>query len=293
MAPDTTPPQQVTGLQATVIGPNQINLAWNVGIDPTVSGETRSGIKNYDIFRGGLFLTTVTTTTFQNTGLTPDTPYSYTVRARDVANNEGAFSAAAAATTQVLNSPDTTPPTDPTIVSVSASDSTHVNISWTVSTDPTVSGQVRSGLAGYKVYRNGTVRTTTGLVTSFADNTVVANTTYNYRVSAIDNEGNESNLSPVVSVTTPGGTFSLDVSWTKATQNDDGSPIGTILSHNIYASQTPGAPYEVVQNDPGSTTSGVLVLPSGGTWYVVVKTVTAQGESATASAETSRVANVS
>ena len=49
---------------------------------------------------------------------------------------------------------DTTPPTIPGGLTATVSTCSRVNLAWTESVDPKVQGQA-SGLAGYKVYRNG------------------------------------------------------------------------------------------------------------------------------------------
>lgn len=94
---------------------------------------------------------------------------------------------------------DTTPPTAPTGLTAQAS-AAEVDLSWTGSTD---SG---SGIAGYRVYRNGTLLAKPGNTTSYADTQVSPGTTYSYWVTAVDNAGNESPASNTVAVTTPQGT---------------------------------------------------------------------------------------
>jgi hypothetical protein len=69
------------------------------------------------------------------------------------------------------------------------------------STDPSTGSGQASGVAGYKVYRNGVqIATTTG--TSYLDNGLSPATTYTYRVSAYDGTGNVSAQSGPVSATT-------------------------------------------------------------------------------------------
>jgi hypothetical protein len=94
---------------------------------------------------------------------------------------------------------DTTAPAAPTGLTAQAS-ATEVDLSWTGSTD---SG---SGIAGYRVYRNGTLLARPGNTTSYADTQVSPGTTYSYWVTAVDNAGNESPASNTVTVTTPQGT---------------------------------------------------------------------------------------
>ena len=87
---------------------------------------------------------------------------------------------------------------------------TQVDVSWDASTD--VGGGV---VAGYNVYRAdvGLLATVTG--TSYSDTTVVANTSYDYTVSAFDNAtpANESAQStPAANVTTPVSTGCSSIS---------------------------------------------------------------------------------
>jgi YVTN family beta-propeller protein len=94
---------------------------------------------------------------------------------------------------------DTQAPSVPQNLNGSAPTSSQVALTWTASTD-----QGGGSVAGYRIFRNGTaIGTATG--TSYADNTVVANTTYTYRVAAYDNASptNESAQSNQISVTTP------------------------------------------------------------------------------------------
>jgi chitodextrinase len=87
-------------------------------------------------------------------------------------------------------------PSVPTNVSATPVSSTQINLSWTASTD------TGSGVAGYRVYRNGTLigETASG---NYSNSGLQPQTTYSYRVSAYDQAGNESNQSTAVSATTP------------------------------------------------------------------------------------------
>jgi cellulose 1,4-beta-cellobiosidase len=101
--------------------------------------------------------------------------------------------------------PDTTPPTVPTNLSGTAVSQSQINLSWTASTDPVVPGHVTSGVAGYKVFRNGT-QVGTPSTTSYSDTGLTAATTYQYTVSAYDTAGNVSAQSAAVGVTTQNAT---------------------------------------------------------------------------------------
>ena len=90
---------------------------------------------------------------------------------------------------------DTQPPSAPTGLTAGTVTATKVPLSWTASTDD-------QGVAGYRVFRNGTQ---VGEVadTSFTDTTVAASTTYSYTVKAFDGAGNVSEPSAPLPVTTP------------------------------------------------------------------------------------------
>ncbi|MGG1550507.1 hypothetical protein [Paenibacillus ferrarius] len=91
---------------------------------------------------------------------------------------------------------DVNAPTVPTNVAAVSPFSTQVNVSWDKSTDTV-------GVAGYKVYRNGTeIASLNGNVTKYTDLAVAANTTYNYAIKAFDPSGNVSAASSTASVTT-------------------------------------------------------------------------------------------
>jgi hypothetical protein len=89
--------------------------------------------------------------------------------------------------------PDVAPPGAPASLAAEPTID-HVNLSWDASTDDV-------GVAGYRVYRDGTlVQTTTA--TSWTDTLVTAGATYAYRVEAYDAAGNTAS-SVVVSATVP------------------------------------------------------------------------------------------
>ncbi|MFI0515408.1 glycosyl hydrolase family 18 protein [Streptomyces sp. WSLK1-5] len=69
-----------------------VKLAWSAATDD-------KGVKNYDVLRDGTKVATVTTTSYTDTGLTAGTSYSYTVQARDTADQTGPASGAVAVRT--------------------------------------------------------------------------------------------------------------------------------------------------------------------------------------------------
>ncbi len=200
---DSTAPSVPASINASAASSTAINVSWAAATD--TGG---SGLKDYLVYRGGALVGTVTTTSFADTGLTPNTSYSYQVSARDNANNESARSTGFAVSTPPTSTTDTTPPSVPTGLTTTATQPTSVSLAWSASTD--TGG---SGMRDYRIYRNNTLLTTvTG--TSHTDTTVVASTAYSYQVAARDNALNESARSTASAVTTPpagtSGTSGLD-----------------------------------------------------------------------------------
>ncbi len=104
------------------------------------------------------------------------------------------FNASTAAFKGAVTTPDTQAPTVPTNVTATAASSVAINVSWTASTD-------NIGVAGYRVFRNGTQITTT-TATSFSDTGLSPATSYVYTVAAFDAAGNVSAQSSPASATT-------------------------------------------------------------------------------------------
>jgi glucose/arabinose dehydrogenase len=99
---DTTPPSVPTGVTAVAQSPTSVLVSWTASTDA-------GGISGYRVFRdaGATPVSTVTTTSFTDTGLTAATTYSYTVVALDNAAtpNVSAASSAVSAATPVVPPP--------------------------------------------------------------------------------------------------------------------------------------------------------------------------------------------
>ena len=156
---------------------------------------------------------TTTTTSYTATGLSPATAYSFTVRAKDVAGNVSAASAAASATTQPGTVTDTTAPSVPTGLTAGTTTTTSVPLSWTASTD-------NVAVTGYDVY-NGTTLVATSAATSTTVTGLTPGTAYSFSVRAKDAAGNVSARSTAVSATTQtgGGNAACSVVYTANSWN--------------------------------------------------------------------------
>ncbi len=102
--------------------------------------------------------------------------------------------------------PDTSIPTIPSALASLSSTSSSINLFWAPS-----SGS--NGVAGYKIYRNGTlVATVSGLQTYFTDQGLNASTSYTYTVQAFNSSGVASGQSSGVTLATTASTApSLEV----------------------------------------------------------------------------------
>jgi chitodextrinase len=224
---DTQPPSVPQNLTAQVISAGQIDLSWTASTD-------NFAVAGYYVYRFGAIVGTVSTTSYQDTGLMPDTTYSYWVAAFDASGNISGKSNGVQPTTL----PETTPPTVPTNVNAGAVSATQINVTWTASTDSD------SPVAGYNVYRNGTMIATT-VNPSYQDSGLMPSTTYSYTVSAYDPSGNTSKQSASASATTlpdtmppsvPTGLAAQAVSSTQVnlSWNPSTDPDSAVAGYNVY-----------------------------------------------------------
>lgn len=184
---DPTPPTVPAGLQASVVSASQIDLAWQASTDP------ESGIASYRIYRDGQHVGTASGPSFSDTSVQPATTYGYEVSA---VNGDGLEGARSAVTATTPSAPDTSEPSAPTGLEADVRGARQVVLTWRAAADP------ESGISAYRLYRDGArVASVTG--TSYTDSEVDPETTYAYRVSAVNGAGLEGPPSPSVSAATP------------------------------------------------------------------------------------------
>ncbi|WP_298542226.1 S8 family serine peptidase [uncultured Aquimarina sp.] len=82
---DTQAPTAPAGLTASNITETTLTLSWTAATDNV-------GVTAYDVYQGSTILGEVTSTTANVTGLTADTAYQFSVKAKDAAGNESGFS---------------------------------------------------------------------------------------------------------------------------------------------------------------------------------------------------------
>jgi chitodextrinase len=234
-APETTPPTTPANLTATAVLSSQINLSWDASTDDV-------GVLGYYIFRDGTPIAITTGITYQDTGLSASTLYTYNVTAVDAAWNESAQSSPDSATTFAAG--DTTPPTIPANLTATVASSSQINLSWTVSTD-------NVGVIGYKIYRDTTlIDTITG--TTYQDTGLSAGTPYTYNVSARDAAGNESSQSSQASDTTFTAADQALIDYINDTVNNTSREVKNVL---LTASPLSDAVFMALINRDPSLTS--------------------------------------
>ncbi|MGW4471064.1 glycosyl hydrolase family 18 protein [Nonomuraea sp. NPDC004354] len=177
------PPGAPGNLRVTVKTTKTVSLAWDAARQGSLP------IVGYVLSNG----TEVTGTTATVTGLTPNTAYTFTVKAKD---RKGTLSAAGTPVTVTTNDPadDTQPPTAPGSPRSTGKTSSSVTLTWTASTDD-------KGVAGYDVY-TGTTPATSVTGTTATVGGLSPSTEYTFTVRARDLYDNLSPASVPVTVTT-------------------------------------------------------------------------------------------
>jgi chitodextrinase len=198
-APDTTPPSVPTGLSSPSQTSSSVSLTWNASSD-NAGG---SGVKNYDVLRGGTVVGTSTTTSFTDAGLAANTSFTYTVRARDNAGNVSG--ASAALTVKTKPSTCTAVPPSPTGLHSTAQTANSISVAWNAV--PPIAGCTLQ----YRVFvNNGQTATTAS--TSFTAFGLTPNTAFTFAVAAIDEAGSSPVSAPIrVQTTAASGGFPAHV----------------------------------------------------------------------------------
>jgi fibronectin type 3 domain-containing protein len=169
------PPPAPTGLSVTAADTTAV-VQWTAV--PTATG--------YTILRNGTAVGNAAGTSFSDTGLTPNTTYTYVVRATNAAGTSPDATVSA-----------TTAPQPPTALAVTATSNHHVSLTWTA--------PANAGTGGYRILRGASASgpfasAGTSTSTSFTDTQLVNGTSYSYVVHTIGGSG-ESGNSNVASAT--------------------------------------------------------------------------------------------
>ncbi len=226
--------------------------------------------------------TTGTTTDYDDSTAVGGTEYYYTVKATNTVGDSDFL-------TPFVSGLAGTPPGVPTGVSTAINNPNtnplDITVSWSAPNN------VGTGtLNAFEIYRDGTLITTTGLVTTYTDTVPTGGGTFEYKLKAVSTHGT-SGFSSTTSTTTPsvpdtpaaptgnindpnGSPLDITVSWTAP--NAGGS---AITNYDLYRSSTSGSGFAIVQTGVTGLTH-TDTTPSAGTWYYTVAANNLVGSSA-------------
>ncbi|WP_030374583.1 glycoside hydrolase family 18 chitinase [Streptomyces rimosus] len=188
--PGDTPPSAPGKPVAGGVTDTSVRLSWTAATDD-------KGVKNYDILRDGTKVATVEKLAYTDTGLTKDTSYTYTVVARDTADQTGPASEPVTVRTTGGGQPGDNPPSAPGKPVASDVTDTSVRLAWTAATDD-------KGVKNYDVLRDGTKVATVEKL-AYTDSGLTKGTDYTYTVVARDTADQTGPASAATTVRTTGG----------------------------------------------------------------------------------------
>lgn len=116
---DTTAPNNVTNLATSNITQTGLTLSW--------TASTSTDVASYDVFKGTTLIGNVATTSFNVSGLTASTAYTFVVKAKDAANNSASGTSVSVTTT--APAADTTAPVLTMTAAATFADTQTVNMS--------------------------------------------------------------------------------------------------------------------------------------------------------------------
>jgi chitodextrinase len=274
-SPDTSAPTVPASLRTTAQTGTTISLAWNASTDNV-------GVTGYNLYRNNVKIASPTTLAYTDSGLAQGTTYQYTVSAFDKAGNESVKSSVLSVATK-----DTTAPSVPASVTLTALSHDQVRVNWAASTD--TGG---SGLAGYRVYRQP-LTSPVGTVTAspYTDTGLTGSTGYTYQVAAYDNAGNESAKSATVSVTTPPAPDTTPPTTPTNFRATSSSLTSVSLAWNASTDNVSVSGYRVYRNGTliGSPTTLTFTdsdRPFGTTYTYTVRAIDPSGNLSTAASIT-------
>jgi Abnormal spindle-like microcephaly-assoc'd, ASPM-SPD-2-Hydin/Fibronectin type III domain len=169
-------------------------------------------------------------TSYNDSGLSASTNYSYRVRAQDTVGTKGPYSAVVTITTAA------TIPSLPGDLTATSPSNTEIDLSWTPSTETggTISDYLVERCQGASCTNFAQVGTSVG--TTYSDTGLTSGNTNNYRVRATDAAANRSPYSNLASATaqtpdtqpptapgnftaTPASSSQINLAWTASTDN--------------------------------------------------------------------------
>jgi chitodextrinase len=207
---DYIAPSTPTGLVVQQTGADAVTLTW-------ASSTDAYGVAGYQVFRNGVWLASTTTNSYQDTGVSTDTSYSYMVTAYDAAGNISPQSPSVNEYVQQTNGP-----TAPVIGNDMLVGTANVQLSWSIPYDPIA-------INGYTLYRDG-VSAATVTSTNYLD-TAVSPGMHAYNVIATDISGATSPMSATSTIIVPVTTAAVVA--TSSSTSSSSSPAAAVPSSAI------------------------------------------------------------
>jgi fibronectin type 3 domain-containing protein len=272
-------PAAPSGLMATAAN-TQVSLTW------TVSATASSYNVKRATTTGGPYtkISSPTSPSFADTGLTNGTTYFYVVSAVNSAGESANSSEVSAKPTAPAQAPAA-----PTGLMATAANA-QVSLAWTAS----------AGATSYNVKRSTTTggpytKISSPTATNFTDTNLANGTTYFYVVSAVNATGESANsaqasATPVAPTQPPvaptgliatGGNAQVSLNWTASSG---------ATSYHLKRSTTTGGPYTQI-SAPTTTSFTDTGLTNGTTYFYVVSALNAVGESANSAQASATPAN--
>jgi fibronectin type 3 domain-containing protein len=272
-------PSVPTGVSATAQSSSSIRITWN-----SVSGATSYDVY-YEVGSSSTknFAGNTSSTSYTHTGLTASTTYNYYIKAKN-SSGESGYSSFASARTQSGSGGGGTAPSTPTGVTATAISSSSITVSW----------NSVSNVEFYNIYRSSSMSGTYTWImlsssTSYTDTGLSANTTYYYKVSA-ENDNGESSRSITTGYATTlssggGGSTPSAPTGVTASRNPAGSTtvritwnaVSGATSYRVYYSST-GSGSGSLEGSPSTTSFDSTNNNTTATHYFRVAAVNSAGE---------------
>lgn len=177
---DSQAPTAPTELVSSNVSYGSVSISWKASTDDL-------GVSSYEVFQDGVSVGTTFATSMAVTGLSPNTTYSFTVKAKDAANNSSAASQAINVKTDVADAEAPSVPANLSAASITPYD---FKLTWTASTD-------NIGVTGYDVFKDGVLYTSTSS-TFLLIHSLSPSKSYSMSVKAKDGSNNLSSSATLV-----------------------------------------------------------------------------------------------
>lgn len=249
---DTEPPTAPGNLSATQNN-DYVELNWSASTD-------NEEVVGYKVYRGEDELGITTKLNYTDGDIIEGETYTYTVYAYDAAENVSAVSNTATLTVDNIKGETGRAPKN--LNATLIADGTKILLKWSPSGDEDV--------AGYMVYRNNSLRTSTTEHT-YIDEDIVSNTSYTYYVTCYNSSNEEGAASEEVSAGAFSGSELINDNITTGWSSSKTFDVGTVILGGGSTASMNGAA------GTGDCSKGYIALvKSGG--YIELPTLPSIGE---------------